>query len=90
MKLSLAFRLLGVIAGLIMVSSVDAAENLNSVRARMEQRLGALDALKDRGAAGENNRGSRQRWWPSVVGWGFRPCCAVSKPTPSTLPPLSP
>jgi len=57
MKLSLLFRLLGVIAGLVMVSTVDAAENLNSVRARMEQRLGALDALKDRGAAGENNRG---------------------------------
>jgi uncharacterized protein YdbL (DUF1318 family) len=34
-----------------------AAENLNAVRARMEQRLGSLNELKDRGAAGENNRG---------------------------------
>lgn len=57
MKLSLLFRLLGVIAGLLAGSAVSAAENLNSVRARMEQRLGALDALKDRAAAGENNRG---------------------------------
>lgn len=57
MKLSLLFRLLGVIAGLLAGSTVIAAENLNSVRARMEQRLGALDAAKERGAAGENNRG---------------------------------
>jgi uncharacterized protein YdbL (DUF1318 family) len=57
MKLSLLFRLLGVIAGLLAGSTVIAAENLNSVRARMEQRLGALDAMKDRGTAGENNRG---------------------------------
>jgi hypothetical protein len=57
MKLSLLLRLLGVIAGLLAGSTVIAAENLNSVRARMEQRLGALDAVKDRGAAGENNRG---------------------------------
>ena len=57
MKLSLLFRLVGVIAGLLAATTVIAAENLNSVRARMEQRLRSLDELKDRGAAGENNRG---------------------------------
>jgi hypothetical protein len=57
MKLSLLFRLVALSVSLLTASTVSAAENLNSVRARMEQRLGALDALKDRGAAGENNRG---------------------------------
>jgi uncharacterized protein len=32
-------------------------QDLNTVKARMEQRLGAVNALKDRGVAGENNRG---------------------------------
>ncbi len=33
------------------------AQDLNAVRARMEQRLSAVDQLKDRKALGENNRG---------------------------------
>lgn len=33
------------------------AENLATVRQRMEQRLGAVDALKNKQAIGENNRG---------------------------------
>lgn len=33
------------------------AEDLGAVRARMEQRLGQIDALKSSGAVGENNRG---------------------------------
>lgn len=33
------------------------AEDLGAVKARMEQRLGSVDALKDRGAVGENNQG---------------------------------
>lgn len=33
------------------------AANLDAERARMEQRLGAVDALKDRKMVGENNRG---------------------------------
>lgn len=33
------------------------AQDLNAVKARMEQRLGAVNGLKDRGVAGENNRG---------------------------------
>jgi uncharacterized protein YdbL (DUF1318 family) len=57
MKLSHFVRLLLVVVGLTAGSAVVAAENLNSVRARMEQRLGTLGELKDRGAAGENNRG---------------------------------
>ena len=34
-----------------------AAQTAEAVRARMEQRQSAVDALKDRGIAGENNRG---------------------------------
>ena len=33
------------------------AQDAGAVKARMEQRQGAVDALKDRGIAGENNRG---------------------------------
>jgi uncharacterized protein YdbL (DUF1318 family) len=36
---------------------VRAAEDLGAVKARMEQRIAPLNALKDRGAAGENNQG---------------------------------
>jgi uncharacterized protein YdbL (DUF1318 family) len=47
--------LLSVVVGVGSVAV--AADDPNAARARMEQRLGAVDALKDRGAAGENNRG---------------------------------
>jgi uncharacterized protein YdbL (DUF1318 family) len=42
-----------------MVFSVAAvrAEDLGAVKARMEQRIAPLNAMKDRGAAGENNQG---------------------------------
>jgi len=40
-----------------LVSSLNAAEDLNAVRARMEQRLPTIDDLKAQGAIGENNRG---------------------------------
>lgn len=33
------------------------AQGLNEQRQRMEKRLPSIDALKDRGAVGENNRG---------------------------------
>jgi|GEM_PF-230338 len=36
---------------------VSAAEDLDAVRARMEQRLPSIDDLKAKGAIGENNRG---------------------------------
>lgn len=57
MKLSSFACLAFVFVALVTVVPAPAAENLNSVRARMEQRLSALDQTKDRGAAGENNRG---------------------------------
>lgn len=57
MKIAVLFRvaLVSVVAvcGLV----VSAAEPLGAVKARMERRLSAVDALKDRGVAGENNRG---------------------------------
>jgi len=40
-----------------LVSPLNAADDLNAVRARMEQRLSAIDELKAQGAIGENNRG---------------------------------
>jgi uncharacterized protein YdbL (DUF1318 family) len=33
------------------------AQDLNAIRARMEQRQGSIDSLKDRGVVGETNRG---------------------------------
>jgi uncharacterized protein len=50
-------RLLFVIASLVLGAAVVHAEDLGAVKARMEQRVGSIDALKDRGAVGENNRG---------------------------------
>jgi len=40
-----------------LVSPLKAAEDLQAVRARMEQRLPTIDDLKAQGAIGENNRG---------------------------------
>lgn len=57
MKLSSLACLALVALSLVAVVPAPAAENLNAVRARMEQRLSALDQTKDRGVAGENNRG---------------------------------
>src|SRR5262245_47018719 len=58
MKSALVFRLALLCATLAFGSvAVGAAEDLNAVKARMEQRVGSLNATKDRGAAGENNRG---------------------------------
>jgi len=39
------------------VATLARGEDLNTVRARMEQRITQLDALKTSGAIGENNRG---------------------------------
>jgi len=46
-----------VLASPALVNSLNAAEDLNAVRARMEQRMPSIDALKKDGAIGENNRG---------------------------------
>ena len=45
------------LAGLLIAALPLSAEDLGAVKARMDQRVSAVDALKDRGAAGENNRG---------------------------------
>lgn len=55
---SLSFLRLALLAlALVLGTAVASAQDLNAIRARMEQRVGAVDALKDRGVAGETNRG---------------------------------
>ncbi|MBX3751280.1 MAG: DUF1318 domain-containing protein [Opitutaceae bacterium] len=56
MKTSL-FRLTLLLVALVLAPIVTRAEDLGAVRARMEQRLPQIDALKSSGALGENNRG---------------------------------
>jgi uncharacterized protein len=57
MKFVTLFRLLFAFA-MVALGTVGAhAQDLGAVKARIEQRLSAVNALKDRGAAGENNRG---------------------------------
>jgi uncharacterized protein len=51
------FRLLFLFVALVLGGAVVRAEDMNAIKARMDQRIGAVDALRDRGAAGENNRG---------------------------------
>lgn len=51
------FRLL-VVSGLLLVAApFTHAEDLGTVRDRMEQRVSRIDALKTQGVLGENNRG---------------------------------
>ena len=57
MKVVSFLRIISVAASLGLGTAVVAAEDPGAVKARMEQRQGAVDALKDRGVAGENNRG---------------------------------
>jgi uncharacterized protein YdbL (DUF1318 family) len=57
MKFALFSRIALLFAAMVLGSVAARAEDLGAVKARMEQRLGALNALKDRGAAGENNQG---------------------------------
>ena len=58
MKISVLLRL-GILATWLFAGAVvaRAAEDLGAVRSRMEKRIGSINALKDRGAIGENNRG---------------------------------
>lgn len=51
------FRFLILIAVLGTGAAALGAEDLNAVRGRMEQRISAIDALKDRHVVGESNRG---------------------------------
>ena len=58
MKSILFFRLAMVLAAVAFGSvAVRAGEDAGAVKARMEQRIGSINAVKDRGAAGENNQG---------------------------------
>lgn len=57
MKPSTLFRVLFLLAAACIGSTLVRAENLGAVKARIEQRLASVDALKDRGVIGENNRG---------------------------------
>jgi hypothetical protein len=54
---TLSLRLILSLFALALVTVSARAEDLNTVRARMEQRLAKIDALKSGGALGENNRG---------------------------------
>ena len=58
MKTSVLLRL-GLLAASLFTGAVAAraADDLGAVRSRMEKRIGSINALKDRGAVGENNRG---------------------------------
>jgi uncharacterized protein YdbL (DUF1318 family) len=57
MKAVTLFRSAALAVALICASAPVQAQSAGEVKARMEQRQGAVDALKDRGVAGENNRG---------------------------------
>lgn len=57
MKTALLFRLLFLLLASAIGAAVARAEDLGAVRARIEQRVGAIDALKERKVAGETNRG---------------------------------
>ncbi|MEY4939419.1 MAG: hypothetical protein RIQ93_1154 [Verrucomicrobiota bacterium] len=57
MKSALIFRIVFLLAAAGFGAAVVRAEDPQAVKSRMDQRLGAVDALRDRQAAGENNRG---------------------------------
>ena len=57
MKPTLFFRFLFLAVAMVLGAAVVHAENLGAIKARMEQRISAIDALKDRGIVGENNQG---------------------------------
>lgn len=57
MKSTLLFRILFLLVSLGLGAAVVHAEDLGAIKARMEQRVGAIDALKDRKVVGEDNRG---------------------------------
>lgn len=57
MNATLVFRILFLIVSLLLGAAVVEAEDLGSLKARMEQRQGSVDQLKDRKLLGENNRG---------------------------------
>jgi uncharacterized protein YdbL (DUF1318 family) len=57
MQSKLLFRFLLLFAVAIGGAAIVRAEDLGAVKARMDQRQGTVDALKERQVVGENNRG---------------------------------
>jgi hypothetical protein len=57
MKTAVFFRLLLLGLALALGTTVASAANLDAVKARMTQRIGTVNTLKDRLVAGENNQG---------------------------------
>jgi len=57
MKSTRLFRCLFLFVAAVCGTTLAFAQNLDTVKARMSQRQSSVDALKDRHAAGENNRG---------------------------------
>lgn len=57
MKSTSLFRALLLAASLGLAGASVQAQDLGAIRARMEQRVATVDALKDRKLLGENNRG---------------------------------
>lgn len=57
MHSAIIFRILFLLVAAGLGAAVVHAQDLGAARARMEQRVGSVDAAKDRGAAGENNQG---------------------------------
>lgn len=54
---AIVVRGLFVLAALMFGGAIARAEDLGAVKARMEQRVATIDAMKERGVVGENNRG---------------------------------
>jgi len=57
MKITSLFRIVLLVAVATFGATAVRAQDLGAVKARIEQRLSAVDALKDRQVAGETNRG---------------------------------
>lgn len=57
MKLRLPLLALLALASVLSVPAALRAQDLGAIRARMEQRLSEVNAVKNKGVAGENNRG---------------------------------
>ena len=51
------FRILFLVVATVFGNAVIAADGADAIKARMNQRLPTIDALKERRAVGENNRG---------------------------------
>ena len=51
------FLRLSFVAATLSLGTVAVSAQDSGIKARMEQRLGSIDAMKDRGVVGENNRG---------------------------------